>query len=111
MIDVSVLVDKLNSFDNTHDIADFLYSQNVRGVPGRADSCVISQWISKESGRSVTTASQIKVWEWGPGAGDVLERHNQSEVVIKFIEAFDIGGFPELLIRTYPEDYTITDDN
>jgi hypothetical protein len=102
MIDVSVLVDKLNSFGTVQEVADFLHDQNVQGYQGVAESCVISQWIARESGRNITTAIDIKVWENSDTGGALLEWHGKSEVVRSFIYAFDRGQFPEL-IGKYPE--------
>jgi hypothetical protein len=107
MIDVSVLVDKLNSFETTKDVADFLNDQNVQGTPGSAETCVISQWISRESGKNITTSDQIKVWKdaedisfFQEGAGKIghlIERYERSEIVRSFVYAFDMGAFPELI--------------
>jgi hypothetical protein len=102
MIDVSVLVDKLNSFETAKEVADFLHDQNVQGTPGSAETCVISQWISRESERRVTTSANIKVWEKNAGLGVITEMYKRSEIIASFIHAFDMGAFPEL-IGTYTD--------
>jgi hypothetical protein len=105
MIDVSVLVDKLNSFETAKEVADFLHDQNVQGTPGSAETCVISQWVSRESGRNITTSTYIKVWEKGAGQGAISELHKRSEIVASFIYAFDMGAFPELIGTPDQADY------
>lgn len=99
-IDVGVLVDKLNSFETPLEIADFLRSQDVQGGKADATSCVISNWIIRESGaRRVSTSSDIKVWEFGTRASteDVEKIHKVSAVVTDFITMFDGGEYPDLV--------------
>ena len=100
MIDVEILVDKLNSFESADDVAFFLYDQNIRGEVGSAARCVISQWIMRESGyERVSTASEITIWnedEFCPRSYPI------NESVAYFINRFDSKVYPQLIMR--PED-------
>jgi hypothetical protein len=103
MIDPSVLVDKLNSMESTCEIADFLYHQDIAGNREDSLTCVISQWISRESGRTVTTARQIKVWNnWDEINCYCAQRFEVTEAVWQFIRQFDDGQHPHLVNSLTP---------
>lgn len=101
-IDVSVLVDKLNVLETPNEVADFLRTQDIQGEKGRASSCVISNWIKRESGGAyVTTAARVKIWYSELGARlhseMPLEEHTVSLATLDFIQLFDRGDYPDLV--------------
>ena len=100
MISVEVLVDKLNGFNTPCDIAEFLTEQRVTGCQGCASTCVISNWITVESGETnITTSNAVKVWMYDPEM--VFERskvtYPVSPTVLDFIKLFDQGKYPHLV--------------
>lgn len=99
MIAVQVLMDKLNSFEDTQEIVEFFESQDVQGQPGESNSCVITNWVKRESGEEyVTTAAYVKVWSYDyEYSVSPKERHGVSDVVCAFILNFDKGRYPTLV--------------
>lgn len=95
-IDVAVLADKLNCFETPLEIADFLRSQDIQGKIGDATSCVISNWVLRESGANhVTVAHAIKTWE-SSSSEEFLASHKVSAAVMDFIELFDGNNYQDL---------------
>lgn len=96
MVEVEVLVDKLNGFQSEQEIAEFFHHQGIRGVTGAANHCVISNWLKQESGQEyISTAHAVSVWA-KPNDTDRIGFHKLSHIVKMFIEHFDNGQYPEL---------------
>lgn len=115
-IDVSVLVDKLNSM-STSDIEGFLLSTGIRGETGDEHQCVIARWIRQQSGEWVavgvwySTAKNVvgdsdrkmcvAVCEDEP---DIFREYLPiSDSVAEFIRRFDDDQYPNLVLPV--EDY------
>ena len=105
MIDIGVLVDKLNGFETSEEIADFLISQEIQAKPQKPESCAISKWVRQESGQVVCTYIN-KDYSTNTETGEIFEgdfidtsskAHRMTETVGKFIREFDRGDYPELI--------------
>lgn len=104
MIDVSVLVDKLNQMTGL-EIGDFLFHQGVQGSVQDEYECPIAHWIQRESGRWVSVGCQIKTadrkLEFGVRVHADSEDQYVAEYLIsdgpkEFIGQFDNGAYPQL---------------
>lgn len=112
MIDVQVLVDKLNGLESADEVAAFLQEQGVIGVPMAAEFCPVSNWIRRESGeKHVSTANSVRIWEtentafWNSyGPGDIKAQYILSPFVQKFIVKFDSLNYPNL-VRSIVSEY------
>jgi hypothetical protein len=97
MIEIGVLVDKLNSMETPKEIAEFLMSQGIKGQKSSARQCPISTWISRESGRVASTVLGA-VFELEIGnPSHMKDRFDLSETVDEFIMAFDKRQYPSLI--------------
>lgn len=47
MIDFQVAFDKLAQFQTADEIADFLNVEEIKAIPGDANSCAISAWMKR----------------------------------------------------------------
>lgn len=94
---ISEFMEKLNSFSNSDEIAQFLTDENVRGYKGDSDSCVITHWLENNTGFDVSTEDEIRFYTTDPM--DNLECWSVVDItpaVKSFIEEFDNGKFPQL---------------
>lgn len=108
MIEVSVLVDKLNGM-KCDEIAQYLKEQEVVGYSQDETHCPIANWIRRESGKRVA----VGVWHQVADGertfmvaeiddcyyedGAMLAQYPIAEGPQNFIGAFDNGRFEELL--------------
>ena len=101
MISIQVLVDKLNGFSSADEVALFLESQGVKGRRTCSSNCVISNWISRESGEPFINTTVSKVCAWNNDA-QVFEDPKEvcllSTNVAAFINLFDDGDYPNLAL-------------
>lgn len=95
MIDVSVLVDKLNGLGTGQDVRDFLVDQGIRGCPQESHNCPISNWIRRESGCAVSTETVVAVFETDPCKP--VQQYSLEDGPKSFVSAFDAGIWPELI--------------
>ena len=93
-------MEKLNSFDSSQDLADFLTEERVKGYKADSDSCVISNWLEDKTGFDVSTEDEIRFYSFGQ-FGEVVSVRDISQVVKNFIEEFDEGKHPQLDWETY----------
>lgn len=111
MIDVSVLVDKLNGMGSGQEVREFLVDQGVKGVMQESHNCPISLWIQRESGCYVDTEDVVAVYPVEDG--QTVQQYDLEDAPKSFIAAFDSGDFPELVTpSSYVEDddYRLQDD-
>lgn len=97
MISVQVLVDKLNSFKTSGDIADFLFSQNITGTRGCSTKCIITNWIIRESEEYNISTTLCSVLVWGDKTFTMRENYHLDPIACNFIVDFDYGLYPELI--------------
>lgn len=92
---VEDLVGMLNQCPTATDVAEFLRSEEITGTPHSAYCCPVSSWVSRESGKRVSTATYVTVWAGGMPGDDYL----LSEAVGVFVRNFDLGDYPDLVSR------------
>lgn len=113
MIEVKVLVDKLNEM-TCEQIRMFLLSEGIRGYVQDEHSCVLAQWIRRESGETVavgvhrhseryseSSSSQICVGTYTEVCEDPFEYEDFIPLSLEaqaFIGAFDNERYPELIL-------------
>lgn len=98
-IELGILVDKLNGFEQADEIAAFLNEQQVQGYVGDGDSCVITAWLTRESGRSVSTTDIVSDFTNWSAEGFEQVDYPLEAPVQTFISKFDNGFYPELVIE------------
>lgn len=92
-MNVPTTVNLLNSFESPKEIAEFLINQNVQGRTASEAHCVISKWITKETGYDVFTDNSYVTCD--------DDSYEISDPVADFIEQFDSGVYPELVEVEY----------
>ena len=96
------LVDTLNRFETPDAIAEFLRGFEVKGDVEDSESCIISNWIMQNVDcAGVSTSDEIHIYGYNwleDGSAD----YEISNCVKQFIELFDRGFYPDLIIE-YPE--------
>ncbi len=114
MIEVSVLVDKLNGM-TCDEIYEYLKLQGVQGEVQSETSCVLAQWLRRESGVDVAVGVHQQVYGHARFGVVVYEGENfflngtygdfyqLDPGPQAFIGAFDNEMFPELVVPY--EDY------
>ena len=108
MVEVSVLVDKLNSLDTSLDVYSFLKGQGVKGERQSANACVINNWMKRESGCQTVTTSfrRIKVWSAIPfdnTDAELIESYEVEPQISNFIRNFDEGMYEDLEKQWYEQ--------
>lgn len=106
MIEVSVLVDKLNGM-RWQDIVTLLGTAGVTGVREEEDMCALANWLRRESGLRVSVGIPFRdeqsFQRYGVGIQEDEEEETYSayyaleDEVMYFIRKFDEGEFPELV--------------
>jgi hypothetical protein len=94
VIDVGVLVDKLNSM-SCAEIRNYLFVEGIKGLPNDEMSCAIAAWIWRESKETVLVSGMVIL------AGQRMLPLKKGP--IDFVACFDQEKFPELLLDY--EDY------
>ena len=109
-VDIGVLVDKLDGFETSQEIAQFLQSQGITARRRRPDSCAITQWIKQESDNENIQTYIERDWSGNREFGEIRDGnydvgfdafhgaiYRTSEVVAQFIREFDNGQYPDLI--------------
>lgn len=114
MVEIEVLMDKLNEMTDPEEIRLFFASRGVKGFMQRADRCPIAAWLKAESGHEVVVEDSVvdmtaeRVWD--------RNEMEQPEYVLgsgpaQFIKKFDLGEYRELIIpSSFGSDFCIDDD-
>lgn len=107
MIEVSVLVDKLNNM-TCGEIREYLGLQGIKGFVHVSHECPIANWIYRESGCYVEAEDWVQVYDEDT---EPLIQYQLAEGPMSFIMQFDGGWFPELIIPgSFGTEYDRDDD-
>lgn len=99
---IDELMNKLNSFTSSKDVAEFLTNEKARGYKGDSDSCVITNWLEEKTELDVTTDDEVRFYtQYGYGEMDLLKVAPISDAVSEFITEFDGGNYPQLEWESY----------
>lgn len=90
MIEVSVLVDKLNQM-SANQIRSYFVDEKIYGEVGNDMECPIASWIRRESGRYVQVQESVWITE---GMEPVY--YELAEGPTEFVVYFDAERYPEL---------------
>lgn len=91
MIDFTVARDKLLQFQTTEELATFFKYEQVTGIKGKRDNCVVAHWMQQQTG-TLVQVSHCNMWD----SEDVDSMLLHPKVLKRFIICFDIGDYPEL---------------
>jgi hypothetical protein len=97
-MDFGVAVEKLQSLDSADEVADFLYSQDVKGQRWNRVTCPIATWLYQETG-CLASVNPGQIWNldgWGPEVDIETFTYEPTEAMGNFIRAFDLGKYPNL---------------
>lgn len=90
MIEVSVLIDKLNGMTD-QEIADYFTQEQVQGEIGDDMSCAIANWVR------INSEQWIQVTGEGVSLIESQGWFKFAEGPISFVSNFDKGLYPELV--------------
>ncbi len=98
MAHIKEVMDKLNSFETSDDVAQFLMEKGAKGNVQDSDSCVISNWILTETEAlgCTTTETSIRIEVAEEGYYNTWE-FIPTEPVEEFITKFDDWQYPSLI--------------
>ena len=104
-IDVGVLVDKLNNFQSSDEIAEFLRGEGIRATMFDSKSCAISKWVSREAGVPVSTGTAL-LHTWDPNETAYRKIMGKefplSSAAKAFVTNFDGGMYQDLVDPSQP---------
>lgn len=97
MLLIDSLMDRLNSFQDSKQVAEFLESEHARGYKGDSDTCVITSWLEDKTGLDVATDDEVRFYTpYGVSDLEHFKTAQISDAVADFINDFDNGAFPQL---------------
>lgn len=102
MIDIQVLVDKLNNFESAEAIRAFMGEQGIKAFRGDAHSCVIARWIERESEQLVAVAPLCMYMRTEDEDLTGGTSYDFAKPVFDFITNFDLKHYPELIADDDP---------
>lgn len=88
------LIGRLAKFNTKEEIAKFFLDEGVRGTRQDDKDCPIAKWLAVETGAR-WSVGKIAVMPAGRRCPDPSDL-GTPKVVEEFIDAFDLGEFPEL---------------
>jgi hypothetical protein len=113
-------IDTLNGLSDAREVAEFLKEQGIKGYPGRARMCPISNWVRGGLPEGLNVSSSkggIEIWrERQPGddpdgALPTIWSHKYKYEIVpvdvpvqEFIVRFDDDEYPELYMENYSRD-------
>lgn len=100
MTDLSVVIEKLQSFEIADDLADYFRGYGIKATPRNPFACPIAQYVEKETGLSgvVTGACSVRIEN---EYGEQLEVFTHSDAMIDFVERYDKGSYLDLVEEGY----------
>lgn len=104
MADLSVVMEKLQGFQTPDELADYLHSYGVVAEPRNAKTCAISQFIKTETGQSVVTSMASVCLFKDEEMTEMLESYSHTGALEDFVEMFDKGYYPNLVVDGYEFD-------
>lgn len=115
MADFDIVVEKLHSFENADDLADYFRQYGVLAKPQEARSCAISVFVGIETGETgnvITSTREITIQEtildhdgdfYQVDRGAIQHTHT----MVEFVRNFDTGKYPFLVEEGYEYDTAI----
>lgn len=93
MIDPQVAYDKIAGFETANELADYLLSEDCKGVRASAGMCPLAVYMRGQTGAASTASNKIKVY--GLDKEDHFDHTPATEC---FMGLFDTGEFPDLVV-------------
>ncbi len=108
MADITVIMDKLNSFETSIDLALFFQGYGIKAWPRNARLCPISKFVMAETDEewSVSTRSHEIVIYDDADELQVMDRYEHSSAMVDFVDLYDRGYFPSLIEEGYKNPIT-----
>lgn len=101
MAELSVVMDKLQSFETPDELADYFRGYGIVAEPRNARTCAISQFVKIETGQSVTTSMASVCLFADEEQTELLESYEHTGAMEDFVEMFDKGYYPDLVVQDY----------
>lgn len=96
-MDVQVLYDKLLSFEQPHEIAQYLRSLNIHGNTGKPNSCPLANYFAQGEGvKAASVADSIHVYFDQSEGRKWAKLFPLTYAAKSFIEDFDGGAYEYL---------------
>ncbi len=103
MADVSVVMEKLRSFETPNDLAEFFQGYGIKARPRNARMCPITKFVMEETRLRLqhvaTYVEHLAVYNCQES--ELEEAYAHSGAMIDFIEMYDAGQFPSLIEEGY----------
>lgn len=100
MADLSVVMDKLQGFENADDIAAFLQGYGIKAMPRQAQACAITMFIKEETGMTniATGTKNVVVYdsEDSRSVNDIRITH--TDAIEQFVLNYDQYKYPLLQV-------------
>lgn len=81
------------------DLHAFFRAARVRGIPGHSGNCVVALWLQKAVGTFIGVGHGGAFAPPGPHRTQELNVRYSGRHLSRFIEAFDKGAYPDLVLR------------
>jgi hypothetical protein len=95
MIDVAVLIDKLNGM-SSKDIVEFFEGEGIKGEQKNAGGCPIANWILRNSAASDVEVDEVLKVNDSYNDEEVETQYKLDVGPCMFIHEFDAGQYPQL---------------
>lgn len=98
MADISVVMDKLRSFETADELAEFFRGYGINAKPKSANDCVISRFVKAETGINYVSTTSVNILSYMRYADDETRaEHDMTKVMSDFIYRYDKGEYPDLI--------------